>query len=289
MISERRNTYKLKDPCVISFSGGRTSGYMLWNILKAYGGSLPEHIKVAFANTGKEMPQTLDFVRDCADNWGVDITWLECVTRRGREDEKKKYYYEYKVVDYGSASRSGEPFSQLIKARRYAPNPVARFCTQELKILRIKAWGNDQFGHKDWDDIVGLRYDEPRRVAKMRGRKDILLPLATEKVTKEQVGDFWRKQNFDLDLPNNNGVTDWGNCDLCFLKGEYKKLSMIREKPEIADWWIKQEADLSDLVGKGASFRKESSYARMKLIATDQNTFDFMADDTDTIPCFCTD
>jgi 3'-phosphoadenosine 5'-phosphosulfate sulfotransferase (PAPS reductase)/FAD synthetase len=32
---------------------------------------------VTFANTGKEMPETLDFVRDCGEHWGVDITWLE--------------------------------------------------------------------------------------------------------------------------------------------------------------------------------------------------------------------
>ena len=48
--------YALPDGNVlISFSGGRTSGYMLHQILEANGG-LPDRAKVVFANTGREMP-----------------------------------------------------------------------------------------------------------------------------------------------------------------------------------------------------------------------------------------
>ena len=47
---------------VINFSGGRTSGFMLRKILDAFDNKLPDDLPVCFANTGKEMPQTLDFV-----------------------------------------------------------------------------------------------------------------------------------------------------------------------------------------------------------------------------------
>ena len=68
---------KLPDGNVlISFSGGRTSGYMLHRILEA-NRDLPDRVKVLFANTGREMPGTLDFVHNIEKNWGVDITWLE--------------------------------------------------------------------------------------------------------------------------------------------------------------------------------------------------------------------
>ena len=44
---------KLPDGNVlISFSGGRTSGYMLHRILEA-NGDLPDRVKVLFANTGR--------------------------------------------------------------------------------------------------------------------------------------------------------------------------------------------------------------------------------------------
>ena len=285
------NLYQITNKAIISFSGGRTSGYMLKQILDAHGGKLPKNLAVVFANTGKEMPQTLDFVRDCGEQWNIPITWLECRTRRGGEGENK-YIYQTVVVDYDTASRNGEPFAELIKARRYAPNPVARFCTQELKVLRVKKWGNDYFNSKNWVSVVGLRADEQRRVAKMRGRKDVITPLADAKVTKEMVGQFWKSQPFDLRLPNNNGVTDFGNCDVCFLKGAGKKISIIRERPDLADWWIQQEKELAqeqvEELGKGAFFRSDQpSYAKMKIIATDQSAFDFGVDDS--VPCFCSD
>ena len=74
------NNYKLPDGNVlISFSGGRTSAFMLYKILEANNG-LNENVKVVFANTGREMPETYDFVQRCCDEWGVTVTWLEYKT-----------------------------------------------------------------------------------------------------------------------------------------------------------------------------------------------------------------
>jgi 3'-phosphoadenosine 5'-phosphosulfate sulfotransferase (PAPS reductase)/FAD synthetase len=70
--------YLIDGPALISFSGGRTSAYLLRQALDAHGGSLPADVIACFANTGKEMPQTLDFVRDCSERWDVEIVWLEC-------------------------------------------------------------------------------------------------------------------------------------------------------------------------------------------------------------------
>ena len=44
-----RNPYRVPRPAVISFSGGRTSAYMLRSVVDAYGGSLPPDIAVIFA------------------------------------------------------------------------------------------------------------------------------------------------------------------------------------------------------------------------------------------------
>ena len=62
---------------MISFSGGRTSGFMLSKILKAHRGKLPEDVHAVFANTGKEAPETLDFVKDCSEKFNVKIHWVE--------------------------------------------------------------------------------------------------------------------------------------------------------------------------------------------------------------------
>ena len=56
-----RNPYRVPRPAVISFSGGRTSAFMLRHIVDAYGGRLPDSVSVIFANTGLERPETLEF------------------------------------------------------------------------------------------------------------------------------------------------------------------------------------------------------------------------------------
>jgi len=284
------NPYFIDEPAVISLSGGRTSGYMLYKILEAHGG-LPDHIKVVFANTGKEMPETLDFVRDMQENWGVPITWVEARVRPGREGENK-FIYSTVVVDYESASRDGRPFEELIIARQYLPNPIAKFCSYELKVRRIRDYIRSAYFVRDWVQVLGIRADEPRRAQKLIDRRDegndIYCPLYSDGITKEKVGEFWTGHHFDLQLPNNAGVTDWGNCDLCFLKGYGKKLSIIRERPDLADWWVKQEQRYTDSANRGAVFRiKQPTYMQMKVIASDQyRLFEF---EDETIPCFCGD
>tara|TARA_B110000285_G_C14945710_1_gene524221 strand:+ start:40 stop:921 length:882 start_codon:yes stop_codon:yes gene_type:complete len=292
---DKNSLYFIDEPTCISFSGGRTSAFMLHKVLEAHDGNLPDFAKVTFANTGKEMPQTLDFVNDVAQKWGVDIVWLERFAREAREDEKNKYVYETKIVDYKSASRNGEPFAALIQARQYAPNPIARFCTADLKIRAIKEYIVDMCGFETpYTAFVGIRGDEQRRAVKLNGTiesgQERYLPLWLDGVSAKDVGDFWRNNDFDLGLPNNNGVTDWGNCDLCFLKGTGKKQSIIRERPELADWWIEQEESLNKKVGDGAFFRKDTpSYRVMQTIALEQtNIFENMFTD-ESISCFCGD
>lgn len=280
--------FKIDGQTAISLSGGRTSGYMLWRVLQANGGELPPDTQVMFANTGKEMEETLEFVRDIGLHWGVPITWIEY-----RADEPG-----YAVVDFDSASRNGEPFAALIAKRNYLPNPVTRFCTVELKIRamhkHLKALGwKDGDG---WDQMVGIRADEPRRVAKIRARpspetslETMVLPLATAGVTKTTVGNFWRNQTFDLGLFNNNGTTPEGNCDLCFLKGPKQVFSLIRKTPARAVWWAAQESRAMSSKPDGAYFRNDRpSYQRMMDYATSQD--DMFGDvDDEAIACFCGD
>lgn len=182
-----KDPFHVEGPAIISFSGGRTSAYMLRCILTAEGGTLPPDVHVCFANTGKEMPETLDFVRDCGERWNVPIVWLEYDhTENGPT---------FRVVDHATASRNGEPFKKLIAAKNYLPNPVTRFCTQELKI-RVMCDYARSVGFDHWTNIVGLRADEPRRVARMRASEkqwfEVDAPLATAGITVRDVAAFWR-------------------------------------------------------------------------------------------------
>jgi len=93
--------FKIDSPTCISFSGGRTSAYMLWRVLQSNGG-LPDEARVCFANTGKEDEATLRFVDRCAQEWEIPITWVEYINA----DETKD---RFRVVDFETASRNGEP------------------------------------------------------------------------------------------------------------------------------------------------------------------------------------
>ena len=263
--------YLIEGPALISFSGGRTSGYMLKHILDAHGGTLPENVRVAFANTGKERPETLDFVQECSERWGVHIAWLEY----DPEAEHKTA-----IVSHNSASRNGEPLAAIIGQRQMLPNPVMRFCTIEGKIKRFREYCVHHLGFHHWTSIVGLRADEMRRVEKQRRRneagKDLwrtVVPLADAGVTKHDVKAWWEDQPFDLRLPNVNGSTPAGNCDLCFLKKEALIRGLIRQSPEMAEWWAEQERKAA-LSREGKMDKPE-----MALFRADRPSYAQMLDD----------
>jgi 3'-phosphoadenosine 5'-phosphosulfate sulfotransferase (PAPS reductase)/FAD synthetase len=281
--------FKIDGPTCISFSGGRTSAYMLWRVLQSNGG-LPDEAVVVFANTGKEEEATLRFVRDCGEQWGVPITWIEYL-------RPKPYWC---VTDFDTASRDGEPFAALIRSKMYLPNPMTRFCTSELKIRPMFRWLRDTGRlSDDMDMMVGIRADESRRVVKMRNGKNSnsakltnIVPLADAGITVGDVGAFWSAQTFNLELPTYKGRTLAGNCDLCFLKPAAQVQSLIAEKPLRAVWWARQEeyaASIQNTPGSlGIRFRWDRpNYGQMAVNAADQ--VDFIGHDEEAIPCFCGD
>ena len=252
----------------VSFSGGRSSAMMAKIMLDNYD---REDMVFMFANTGKEMPETLDFVNECDKNWNLGLIWIEYDMQHG-----------YKVVGYETAARAGEPFGQLIEKRKYLPNTVTRFCTQELKIRPMKKY-LISIGQKNWTAAIGIRYDEQNRYRRLKGnsgkdRWDYIFPLYDFKITKKEVYDFWNSQSFDLGIPSEHG-----NCDFCFMKGLAKKVSQARKMPERLDWWIQQEKS------RGATFNKEYSCASIKYLASQDELFTAEQLSEPQLSCFCGD
>lgn len=245
------NPYRIEGPALISFSGGRTSAYMLHEILRAYDGNLPDNIAVAFANTGKEREETLRFVHECGSRWGTRVHWLEY-----RDNAAG-----YEEVGFNSASRLGEPFEAIIRKKQRLPNWKERWCTEFLKVRPLFAlaaslgWASGQYL-----EVVGLRDDEGHRILKGLERADkdgrrMSYPLAKAKIRKSDVMDFWSAADFDLGLQPYEG-----NCDFCFLKGKGIRKRLIRDGAVSPDWWVRQEVEqegwfdrrdtMSDLMGQ---------------------------------------
>jgi 3'-phosphoadenosine 5'-phosphosulfate sulfotransferase (PAPS reductase)/FAD synthetase len=277
--------FHITGPAVINFSGGRTSGYMLWRILEAHGRRLPDDVVVCFANTGREMPATLDFVRDCSAAWGVEIVWLEYRWKPGGPS--------YERVNHNSASRAGEPLEMLFASKSMLPNPVSRFCTIETKIRTTKRFIREVYQWNRWTSVIGLRADEPGRVGKAtdpernkKDRWDVVCPLYPAGVRKPDVLAFWKEQPFDLHLAG-----EWeGNCDGCFLKSRGAITRMQRDHPERMAWWPRMEA-VPRGAGRGATFRADrETYAKLAAIVRDQGVLPFSIFD-DRMECqwACTD
>lgn len=243
------NPYRIEGPACISFSGGRTSAYMLHEIISAHGGKLPDDIVVTFANTGKEREETLRFVHDCGTNWGVKVHWVEWRAAPPGFDE----------VGYNSAARSGEPFAALIAKKKITPNWQMRFCTQYLKVQAMTDFmAYLGFPAGSYYEVIGLRYDEGPRIFKMLERNEkfsrrCVAPMSKARVTERIVLDWWSTQPFDLRLEPGEG-----NCDLCFLKGRGLRKELIRRRPDSAQWWIDAEQSV-----KG-SFDRRDSYAGLR-------------------------
>ncbi|WP_156393978.1 hypothetical protein [Rhizobium sp. Root651] len=223
---------------------------MLYQIIKAHGGTLPDDVIVAFANTGKEREETLRFVYECGSRWGVKIHWLEW--RRGKPI--------YEEVGFNSASREGEPFAALIEWKQRLPNSFERWCTEFLKVKIMFALVEDKLGLKpgQFVETIGLRDDEGMRIlrgmeaAERHGRR-VAYPLSRAKVTKKDIWKFWLGDNIDPKNPIHPlpqgfdlGLHPWeGNCTLCFQKGKGIRKRIIRENPREPAWWIHQEVSQS--------------------------------------------
>lgn len=265
--SDALGYYKLPEGNVqIAFSGGRTSAYMLHQILEANGG-LPDRAAVCFANTGREFPETIEFVSECSQRWGIKVHFLEyCL---GSDGNKPKH--DFKKVTAETCSMNGEPFVDVMRYYGYPPNREADFCSHELKTRTCKRFCVEVLGWQNWTTAIGIRADERGRVMKKqpRERYKVWYPLNDAGVSKRDVALFWRQQPFDLRLENINGVTPRGNCCGCFKKSEAKRAALARDYPDRAAWWQEQEERF------GGTFMPDQSWSQMRSFVAKQGDWIF--------------
>ena len=214
---------------VCTFSGGRTSAFM-GQFINSYS-KYDEFDKVfIFANTGKEREETLEFINKCDKEWNLNVVWLEA-----NVIQEKGVGTNYKIVDFDSASRDGEPFEDML--RKYPlPSNFASNCTRELKLAPINKYVKS-LGYEEVYTAMGIRHDERHRMSNNAKKDNIIYPLINDiRVDSKFIRSWWDKQSFDLNLKDYEG-----NCDLCFKKSTKKKLTIIKENPHLADWWLNVE------------------------------------------------
>jgi hypothetical protein len=233
----------MKKNIFISFSGGRTSAFLAYWLKY----NSKDNLKFVFANTGKELPETLDFVNECDVRWDLNINWVEYDPQ---EEYGKKNWF--KIVNYKNASRNGEPFERFIK-KENIPNAAYPNCSGRLKSLPMHNFIKHHIGWKDYYTAIGIRYDEKNRINWEAAKKNKwIYPLATDyPIGKQFIREWWDKQDFDL------GLMDYqGNCDFCWKKSDRKLITMIRDGFDIS-WWVRQEIKYGN--GEYTFFRNNKS------------------------------
>ena len=181
-------------------------------------------------------------------------------------------------------------------------------------------------GGVEYVALVGLRADEPLRVARVRERNQgpesmgyegehVYTPLADMSIGRDDVNSFWTQQDWDLELPKDGALS---NCVYCFLKG-LSNLRSVHEDMEVTKrlggipgygsttdtpcdiaWWNRMEQSYGrDLKAEGRQIRTEihndflgffgvnGGFSYELLSKQDDSTLKEFADDL--LPCDCTD
>ena len=217
----------------VSFSGGRTSAYMLLHCLKHMS---DYETVITFANTGCEHDATLEFVDKIDKLIGGRVVWLEAVVSPVQGEGIR-----HKVVSFETASRNGEPFERAVE--KYGifgpsnPNCTGRLKTEVMESYwRSIGWatGVKSRTHKT---AIGIRYDELRRRNKRAEEFGFIYPLIDAQITKDMVIKFWENQPFDLELPG----AHYGNCTWCWKKSARKLMTLAKECPAVFDFPAEME------------------------------------------------
>jgi hypothetical protein len=215
------NPYLITGPAQIGISGGRTSAHMVYKTLEAHGGALPPDVHLFFQNTGKE--------RGDAGFHRPDRQALESEHRLDGVMPRVRSAGRCALVPAGgfrniqSQRRTVHDNARVLRRVQEGREKPGAGATELLEqyVHRVPE-GEDRrkhmraLGYTEWDCVVGIRYDEPKRYHRMmaandRGgtRGDNLCPSYTAGITKEDVAEFWSAQRFDLGMDS-----DFGNCDL---------------------------------------------------------------------------
>lgn len=220
---------------VISFSGGRTSAYLV-HLFK----SDPD-AHFVFMDTGAEHPATYQFIKDIVNHWGIDLVCLRTVV-----NPEMGKGCGYQVVKIDDLKQDLKPWEEML-SKYGAPAYDLPYCTARMKTEPFEKYCNDTFGKNQFERWIGIRFDEPKRLP-IEVLKKLNLPIharATHQksgfrylaeicdLEKDQILDWWELQPFDLAITEH-----LGNCVFCIKKHLNKVALAAKDEPEMAAKWI---------------------------------------------------
>ena len=143
-------------PHVVKFSGGRSSGLLMFTLLENGFLKRERGDVVVFNNTSCEHPETYRFVAECkkrVEEYGIPFFMIQFQTFEDARQGEWKRLASYRMVNEKPFSEEnpsgfqwkGEVFEETLSNKSYLPNQFSRVCTQSLKIETTRQFLRDWF------------------------------------------------------------------------------------------------------------------------------------------------
>ena len=154
-------------PHVMKFSGGKTSGMLLFILLEAKLLKAERGDVVIFNNTSAEHPATYQFVKQCKriveNRYKIPFFWIEYQTY---EDARQGEYVRlpsFRLVNTEPYSEEnpdgyhyrGEIFEEMLSQQGYVPTVFQRTCTKSLKLECSRFFLREWLANKEETERLG--------------------------------------------------------------------------------------------------------------------------------------
>lgn len=221
---------------LVSFSGGRTSAYLVHIIEEMSKRGEIENVRYIFMDTGAEHPKTYEFIKRCVEYFGIELICL-----RGNFNQPAGQGHTYDIVPLDEIRHDmvNGPYAQMM--RKYGiPTIASAWCTSRMKEETHDKYCDDVFGKGNYVTWLGMRYDEPRRI-KLPNNRGIRYLAEICNYEKDDILKWWDDMPFNLEIDEH-----LGNCVFCFKKSHGKVALAARDEPELLEQWKKAIENGSD-------------------------------------------
>lgn len=222
---------------VVSFSGGRTSGYMVYLIEQMRKkGEWTGDVEYVFMDTGAEHPETYNFIRNVVNQFGINLT---CLQADFEQEVGEGHSYNVVSINHIKHDPVDGPFGRMMK-KYGVPTISSAWCTSRMKEETYGKYCNDKYGKGNYITWLGIRADEPKRL-KIGKNPNLRYMAEITDFKKQDVLHFWQQQCFDLGIDEH-----LGNCVFCFKKTHEKVALAGRDEPELLNQWERAISEAAD-------------------------------------------